>query len=196
MQTEQQQPEQLPDSLVHNVEAVELNIYQLKTKVDAKFEVNRSGCGWEPDTEDDGNLDRFDRHEVLQSLRDSIQDGGQDLANYSDNPDITQIDVVVASDHSVEFYVHSTVALDIAGLRGLKENLAGQLSDGFGEVFEQRDFLEASPRYGHTDYKLGFTFDWKGLSEPKPYDSTTMRSLQEIEHLVDRETNSAPRPRF
>lgn len=198
MQTAPTQAEQLPDSLVHNVEAVELNIYQLKTTLQAKFDINRDGAGWEPDPEQDDHLSLFDRHEVLKSIRDNLKSGGQDLAIHSRLEEVTQIDIVADINHNVELYVHASKPLDAKRLTELKDDLAAQLADGFGETFEQREFLEASPRHGHTDYKLGFSFDWKGLSAATPYDPATMRSLQDIEQIVDRDNIgvNAFKPRF
>lgn len=196
MQTAPAQAEQLPDSLVHNVEATELNVYQLTTSLLAKFDINRDGAGWEQDPEQDDHLSLFDRHEVLRSIRDNLKIGGQALGLHSRLAEVTQIDIVADIEHNVEFYVHTSKPLDAKRLVELKEDLAGQLSDGYGETFEQRDFLEASPRHGRTDYKLGFSFDWKNLSPATPYDPTTMRSLPEIEHIVDRDSASAPRLRF
>lgn len=188
------QAEEVSESIaLASCEQSELFIYRFTCPLKAIVDENRNGCGWDRvknDEDIDEPLGLVDKREALEKLRNVVADlDGQELATYCDDENVKAIDVIIVSTQEAQFFVHFSEEPTQAELEAFKEDLSGQLSDGFGEILEQTDLgLEvrqdsfySSSRGDDIEWNVMFGFDYDRVSEPQPYDPNTMFSLDQIE---------------
>lgn len=187
-------------------EQSELFIYRFTCPLKPIVDENRNGCGWDH-TKDEDEISQamglLDQREALKKIRETVaQLDGQELATHCDDENVLAIDVVSPSIQEAQFFVHFMSQPTPADLEAFKQDLVGQLSDGFGEVLEQTDMgLNVSPdsfyasRSGDdVEWNVMFGFDYDRLSGPQAYDPKTMYSLDEIDSFKSAHKLTGSRP--
>lgn len=167
------------------------HVYRITCPLETKFNVSRNGCGWEPSDEDYNQ--HFSDSDCLEALRRVVhQTGGQDLAVHHEqahgvDAPLQRIDTCIADTGRAEFYFRCNRALDEGELESIANRFRSQLSDGWGESFEQQRFdLETNVPDGDDDLEVQLFFEvaYRKMSALQPYDAATMRPLAEVDDLA------------
>lgn len=143
--------------------------------------INHNGCGWERDTENEAQCSWSDNDRYEAISRVMVETRAQSLAQYSHHPQVSRMDLVLHHDASaIDVYVAIEGNCDPATLDAIRADIQGQMSDGWGEGFEQKNFDLKSG-----DEKLEFAIDYSRIGAMEPYDPQSMPSLDWIAACCD-----------
>lgn len=129
--------------------------------------INREGAGLEH-YEDRGDPTPYHRREdIAAALRNRIEStDGQNLAQYSVVGAVTKISLSLQDPHTLDIEFRCNRELSVLELETLHADFSGQLSDGWGEGFEQNALLGATDEIEGDDCALEFSagFDSEKLT--------------------------------
>lgn len=156
-------------------------VYEATCPVICKVSESRNGAGYESPF-DGLATDYVDEDRVIAALRErAVFVGSADLHRHTRAIRLERIEVAFDAPDLATFRFHSSVPLSPTELRAIRDDFAGQLSDGWGEVFEQANLLtaDASAEFDDEDVRVGlaFSFERHRLTTPSSVSATRMEAL-------------------
>jgi hypothetical protein len=116
-------------------------VYKMYSKLVVNYEFSDDRVR---DHDVDPLFDEYSKGEIKRAIQKAIEDSeGQELAQYCDQPAVKRIDLI-PTEESVAFYFYTDRELSQPELDALHGDFQGQLSDGYGEGFEQNELFSGS----------------------------------------------------